>query len=170
MYGKRAFTIREVAPGELHAVLSMNETSVPHVNSLGIGELRELHGQAAYFRVAAAGASGTLSAFLIGLTPEAEYGSPNFQWFRRKYPAFAYIDRVAVAEDARRHGLASALYEDFERHFRSSFPMLACEVNLRPSNPASMQFHLRHGFRQVGSQVIEGGEKEVAMLVKALTG
>jgi uncharacterized protein len=164
-----AFTIREVAPGELDAVLEMNEKAVPHVNSLQMEEMLELRNQSAYFRVAAAGGSGAPEAFLIGLTPDARYGSPNFLWFCRNYPSFAYIDRVAVAEDARRHGLASALYDDFERHFRARFPMLACEVNLRPSNPASMEFHLRQGFRQVGSQVIDQGAKEVAMMVKALS-
>ena len=163
------FTIREVAPDELQSVLELNESSVPHVNSLSIGEMRELHGQAAYFRIAAAEGAAPVAAFLIGLTPDARYGSPNFLWFRRTYPAFAYIDRIVVVEEARRHGLASALYADFERHFASRFPILACEVNLRPSNPASMKFHLRHGFRQVGSQTVDEGKKEVAMMIKTLS-
>ena len=163
-----AFTIREVAPEELDVVLRMNEMAVPHVNSLAMEEMRDLRNQAAYFRVATTGDPGSLDAFLIGLTPDAKYDSPNFLWFCRNYPSFAYIDRIAVAERARRHGLASALYEDFERHFSGRFPMLACEVNLRPSNPASMKFHLRHGFRQVGAQVIDNGAKEVAMMVKVL--
>jgi uncharacterized protein len=168
MSGVPAFTIREVAPEELDAVLEMNEKAVPHVNSLDIADMRDLRDQAAYFRVAAAGDSGMLVAFLIGLTPDARYGSPNFLWFCSNYPSFAYIDRVAVAGQSRRHGLASALYADFERHFAARFPLLACEVNLRPPNPASMQFHLRHGFQQVGSQVIDQGTKEVAMMVKPL--
>ena len=168
MTDRNGFEIRDVAQDELDAVLAMNEASVPHVNSLGFAELRDLHEQAAYFRVVAFGNAATVSAFLIGLTPGAQYGSPNFLWFRRNYPSFAYIDRVAVAENARRHGLASALYGDFETYFRDRFPVLACEVNLRPSNPASMKFHLRHGFRQAGSQVIDEGTKEVAMLVKTL--
>lgn len=145
----------------------MNEKAVPHVNSLGMAEMRDLRDQAAYFRVAA-GDSGSPAAFLIGLTPDARYGSPNFLWFCSNYPSFAYIDRVAVAEQARRHGLASALYADFERYFAARFALLACEVNLRPPNPASMKFHLRHGFQQVGSQVIDQGAKEVAMMVKPL--
>lgn len=164
-----SFTIREPAPEELDAVLGLNESSVPHVNSLKVEQIRDLRDQAAYFRVAAAGDSGDVAAFLLGLTPDARYGSPNFLWFCRNYPAFAYIDRIAVAEHARRLGLASALYRDFERHFAGRFPMLACEVNLRPANPPSMEFHLRHGFRQVGSQVIDRGAKEVAMMVKPLS-
>jgi uncharacterized protein len=168
MTGIAAFTIREVAPDELDVVLRMNERAVPHVNSLGMQEMRALRSEAAYFRVATRGDSGSLDGFLIGLTPEARYGSPNFLWFCRHFPSFAYIDRIAVAEHARRHGLATALYDDLERHFSGRFPMLACEVNLRPSNPASMKFHLRHGFRQVGTQLIDAGAKEVAMMVKTL--
>jgi predicted GNAT superfamily acetyltransferase len=60
------------------------------------------------------------------------------------------------------------LYDDFETAFRHRVPLLACEVNLRPSNPASMEFHRRRGFIQAGSQVIDNGNKEVAMMVKQL--
>jgi hypothetical protein len=73
-----------------------------------------------------------------------------------------------VAETARRQGLAAALYDDFESRFTGRCPRLVCEVNLRPANDASMLFHQRMGFVQVGSQEIDGGAKEVAMLVKDL--
>jgi hypothetical protein len=164
------FEIRNATSDDLGTVLVMNEAAVPHVNSLDREALRLLYEQAAWFRVAASRADGGLCAFLIGLTPEAEYDSPNFLWFARNYPSFAYIDRVAVAEPARRNGVASALYDDFEGAFRSQVPMLACEVNLRPANPASMGFHRRRGFTQAGSQLIDNGNKEVAMMVKTLTG
>jgi predicted GNAT superfamily acetyltransferase len=161
-----AIAIRNVTPADLHTVLAMNEGSVPHVNRISIDQMQDFCDHAAYFRVAVA--DDVLVGFLVGLTPEADYSSPNFRWFCRNYPTFAYIDRVAVAENVRRGGLGSALYDDFEEFFGSRVPMLACEVNLRPANPASMNFHLRRGFTQVGSQELEAGKKEVAMLVKAL--
>jgi predicted GNAT superfamily acetyltransferase len=163
-----AFRIRDVAAGELADILALNEAAVPHVNSLDLQQMKELHDQAAWFRVAARKQGNRPCAFLIGLTPEAKYQSPNFLWFCRNYQSFAYIDRIAVAEDARRNGLATTLYEDFETAFSGTVPMLACEVNLRPSNTASMAFHRRRGFRQVGSQPLDDGSKEVAMLVKNL--
>jgi hypothetical protein len=163
-----AIEIRDATPADLHTVLAMNEAAVPNVNSLDAGQMQDLCDQAAYFRVAIASNTGKVSAFLLGLTPDAQYQSPNFLWFRRNYPSFAYIDRVAVAEDARRNGLASALYDDFEASFSNRVPLLACEVNLRPANPGSMQFHRGRGFIQAGSQVIDNGAKEVAMMVKAL--
>jgi hypothetical protein len=163
------FRIRNATPADLPAVLAMNEAAVPHVNSLSPARMQHLCKQATWFRVATRQTDQELSAFLIGLTPEAEYDSPNFLWFCRNYPSFAYIDRIAVADDARRSGLGTALYDDFEAAFLNRVPLLVCEVNLRPANPASMEFHHRRGFTQAGSQVIDNGNKEVAMMVKQLT-
>ncbi len=158
--------IRDVEPHDLHCVLEMNEAAVPHVNSVPLAQMQKFLDEAAYFRVAVV--DGVPAAFLVGLTPNADYQSLNFRWFCDKYSSFAYIDRIAVAAAARRRGLAAALYRDFESSFNSRAPRLVCEVNLRPPNPASMQFHERMGFVQVGSQVIDDGAKEVAMMVKAL--
>lgn len=158
--------IRDVRPADLPTVLTMNEAAVPHVNSIDLTQMRKFADEAAYFRVALA--DDELAAFLVGLRPDADYHSPNFLWFRQRYDDFAYIDRVAVSEAARRRGLAAALYRDFEATFADCCPCLACEVNLRPANDASMQFHRRMGFEQVGAQTIDGGAKEVAMLIKRL--
>jgi predicted GNAT superfamily acetyltransferase len=163
------FRIRNATSADLPAVLAMNEAAVPHVNSLSPARMQDLHVEAAWFRVAARQSNDELSAFLIGLAPDAKYDSPNFLWFCRNYPSFAYIDRIAVADDARRSGLGTALYDDFEAAFSNRVPLLVCEVNLRPANPASMEFHRRRGFTQAGSQVIDDGNKEVAMMVKQLT-
>ncbi len=158
--------IRDVAPDDLQCVLEINEAAVPHVNSVPLVQMQKFLHEAAYFRVAIV--DGVPAAFLVGLTPDADYQSLNFRWFCERYASFAYIDRVAVAAAARRRGLAAALYRDFEAAFNARSPRLVCEVNLRPPNPASMQFHERMGFVRVGSQVIDDGAKEVAMMVKDL--
>lgn len=156
--------IRDVERGDLATVLALNEASVPHVNAVPMAQIEKFWREAAYFRVALV--DGAVGAYLVGLTPEADYQSLNFQWFKARYEDFAYVDRIAVAETARRLGLGSALYGDFERHFIGKAPRLACEVNLRPPNEPSMAFHRRHGFVQVGEQEVEG--KTVAMLIKEL--
>lgn len=158
--------IRDVAPGDLETVLTLNEAAVPHVNSIAMAQMKHFLDRAAYFRVALV--DGAVAAYLVGLTPDADYQSLNFRWFRKRYDKFAYVDRIAVAGHARRLGLGSALYDDFERHFTGRAARLACEVNLKPPNEASMAFHRRHGFVQVGSQEVDG--KVVAMLVKELEG
>ncbi len=156
--------IRDVDSGDLEAVLALNEASVPHVNSVPMEQMEKFRREAAYFRVALV--DGAVAGYLVGLTPEADYKSLNFQWFKARYDDFAYVDRVAVADRARRLGLGSALYRDFEQRFAGVAPRLACEVNLRPPNAASMAFHRRLGFVQVGEQPV--GDKVVAMLVKEL--
>ncbi len=156
--------IRDARAADLDAVLALNEAVVPAVNSVPMAQMEKFLREADYFRVALAG--GDLAGYLIGLTPDADYHSPNFLWFRRRYDAFGYVDRVAVAAFARRLGVGTALYRDFERHFRGRAPRLACEVNLEPPNEPSMRFHERFGFVKVGEQPVDG--KVVAMLVKEL--
>ncbi|MDH3374968.1 MAG: GNAT family N-acetyltransferase [Gammaproteobacteria bacterium] len=121
---------------------------------------------AAYFRVAVG--DDRLAAFLVGLRPGTSYESPNYRWFCDHYDDFAYVDRVAVADFARRAGLASRLYDDFAATLPDTVEFMTCEVNIRPPNESSMEFHRRMGFRQVGTQSTEGGNKEVAMLAKTL--
>jgi predicted GNAT superfamily acetyltransferase len=150
---------------DFDAVLALNEASVPHVNLIGREQLQWFADHASFLRVAEK--DGRLAGFLIGLRPGTEYASPNYRWFCEHYDDFAYIDRVAVAQWARRQGIAEALYAAFGES-SSGAPVMTCEVNIRPSNEGSMIFHQRLGFRQVGSQETDGGNKEVALLEKTL--
>lgn len=157
--------ISPLSKEDYNDVLTLNELSVPHVSSIGMQDVDWFANNAAFFRVAHI--DDAFAGYLIGLRPGTTYKSLNYRWFCEHYKDFAYIDRVAVAASARRHGVASALYDAFEASQRDA-SVLTCEVNLRPPNDASMQYHLRRGFRQVGTQELDGGSKEVAMLEKQL--
>jgi len=158
--------ISDVTESDLVDVLALNEASLPHVSSLDMEQARWFAANARYFRVARI--DGLFAGFLIGLRPGIDYSSDNYRWFCENYSDFAYIDRVAVAESARRQGVASRLYDDFAITLRGEVDVMTCEVNIRPPNESSMHYHELHGFRQVASQEIEGGKKEVAMLEKTL--
>lgn len=158
--------IRDVIESDLDAVLILNQLEVPHVGSVDLQEMQWFAAHAAHFRVAIA--ADQLAAYLIGMRPGTSYGSLNYRWFCDRYADFAYVDRVAVAEFARRDGLASRLYEDFAAAMPASVEVMTCEVNIKPANASSMRFHERLGFQQVGSRATEGGAKEVAMLVRDL--
>lgn len=160
------FIIRDVDEQDLDAVLVLNQSETPHVGSVDLPRMQWFASHAAYFRIALDG--DRLAAFLVGLRPGTSYESPNYQWFSKRYADFAYVDRVAVAAFARRSGLASRLYEDFAAAVPATVGFMTCEVNIRPPNESSMEFHRRLGFRQVGAQTTEGGVKEVAMLAKKL--
>ena len=105
-------TIRDVTADDLDTVLGINESVVPAVNSLSREQMDWFRLHAHYFRVAGIGED--VGAFLIGLRPGLDYASLNYRWFVANYGDFGYVDRVAVDERARRAGLASRLYADFE--------------------------------------------------------
>lgn len=156
--------IRDALPSDLEEVLALNQAFVPALGSVGIDEMVWFLEHANYFRLCRI--DNRLAAFLIGLRPGTAYMSPNYRWFCERYGDFCYVDRVAVDEFAQRRGLAKELYEDFSTMFRDEVSLMTCEVNLKPPNKSSMQFHLGLGFEQVGTQATESGRKEVAMLIK----
>jgi predicted GNAT superfamily acetyltransferase len=112
---------------------------------------------------------GHVDAFLLAFDQGADYDSPNFLWFRERYPRFVYIDRVVVAASARGGGLARLLYgELFVQAARAGHSCVVCEVNLEPPNPGSAAFHAALGFVEVGSARIHNGSKTVRYLLREL--
>ncbi|MCH7538465.1 MAG: GNAT family N-acetyltransferase [Proteobacteria bacterium] len=157
--------IKNVTPKDFADVLQINEDSLPHVSRIDTDEVQWFADNAAYFRVLRV--DERLAGFLIGLRPGTSYASPNYRWFCDNYNDFAYVDRVAVADWARRRGIANSFYEDFA-HSQTGVAVMTCEVNIRPPNAGSMQFHERQEFKRIGSQVIDDGQKEVAYLEKKI--
>jgi len=47
-------------------------------------------------------------------------------------------------------------------------PWLTCEFDIEPPNPVSMRFHQRMGFREVGTQWIGDGKKQVSLQAKSV--
>jgi predicted GNAT superfamily acetyltransferase len=158
--------VEDVSVSDLDEVLALNEASVPHVNSLTLRELQWFHEHAPYFRLIRQ--DRRIAGFLIGLGPGLDYRSPNYRYFCARHEVFGYVDRVAVAPEARRLGIASRLYEDYAATLRGFAPVLTCEVNLRPPAKGSHAYHERHGFVRVATQETEGGTKEVALMEKRL--
>ena len=146
------------------AVLALNNAHAAELSWLEPERLSRLVGQAF-----SASRVGSLEAFLLAFDQAAAYDSPNFLWFRDRYPRFVYVDRVAVARQARGRGLARLLYEDlFKRAAAAGHHLVACEVNIEPPNPASDAFHARLEFAEAGSAATEGGKKAVRYHVRYL--
>jgi len=158
--------IRDIADSDLDAVHDLNQSEVPHVGSVDLEKMRWYAAYADYFRVVFR--HGRLAAYLVGFGPDSSYTSPNYRWFCERYDEFAYVDRIVVAEFARRSGLATILYDDFAATLPESVPIMTCEVNIRPPNELSMTYHRRLGFDQVGTLVSGNGSKKVALLAKKL--
>jgi len=112
---------------------------------------------------------GDLDAFLLAFDQDAPYDSPNFLWFRARYPRFVYVDRIAVASTARGRGHGRRLYRDlFELASEAGHERVVCEVNARPPNPESDAFHAALGFVEVGSASIHNDSKTVRYLLREL--
>jgi predicted GNAT superfamily acetyltransferase len=161
--------IRDATDADLPAILALNNACVPEVTPITLPALRALVAGAPYVRVVER--DGAVAGVLLGLSEQASYASPNFQWFKARYPRFFYIDRVMVAADARRTGVGRQLYADVEAHARrAGHALLTCEVNLRPPNLPSISFHRQCGFAAVGTLegASAGSDKAVTMLAKDL--
>ena len=158
--------VSDVTAVDLGEVLELNEACVPHVNGLDIEAMRWFADVADFFRQVRK--DGRLAGFLIGLGPGLDYASPNYRFFADRYEKFGYVDRVAVAREARRLGVASLLYKTYEEFLLEVAPVMTCEVNLQPPNRSSMTYHERHGFVCVATQQTEGGRKRVALMEKYL--
>lgn len=149
--------IESISPADEPAVLALNTIHASELSLLDAAGLKRLLGTAYVAR-----RIGQVEAFMIAFDQDADYSSPNFLWFRERYPHFAYVDRIAVATEARGRGHARRLYEHlFEAARRDGHSVVTCEVNSDPPNPASDAFHTALGFRVVGEAAIYGGERTV---------
>jgi hypothetical protein len=160
--------IRDATPLDFPAILALNHADVAALSPLDLPSLAALHAQAASHRVAAE--AGAVVAFQLALREGASYASLNYRWFCARLPRFLYVDRIVVHAAHRHLGLARALHEDLVALARATdVPVITCEYDLVPPNPASARFHARAGFVEVGTQPLPGG-KQVSLQEKRLVG
>jgi predicted GNAT superfamily acetyltransferase len=159
-------TIRDVRPHELDSVLALNNAAGTTILPLDMTHLIALAEQAAYFRVALV--DEQIAGFLLALREDADYGSPNFLWFRDHYPNFLYIDRIVIARPSQGLGLGRIFYADVTSYAEVRVPLLACEVFLEPRDDVSVLFHGTYGFQEVGQQMMSHVNRRVALLAKDL--
>lgn len=162
-------TVRPLIASDFDAVLRINEQSVHFLSPLDHARLGKIVGQSTWCKVVEA--DGEVVAFALSLSRGADYDSVNYRWFDARYRNFLYLDRVVVALGHERRGYGSALYAslfDYGRQHR--FDIIACEFDLEPPNLASLAFHERYGFRELGTQVLPSGEKSVSLRGLSLTG
>ena len=163
----RVVNIRETIADDLPAALDLNNRSVPELNELDATEIQRLLGMASLALTAEV--DGAFAGFCITFPPGVEYGSLNYGWFSRNFDDFVYLDRIAVDQTYRRLGIGKAFYDHVIDRFTGVFPHLLCEVNVRPRNEPSLLFHHSIGFREVGQQDTDGGNKTVSLLALPLS-
>lgn len=160
--------VRDLVAADLGAVLALNNANVPALNELDATECARLAGLADTALVAEI--DGAFAGFCWVIGPGRDYASLNYTWFNERFDDVLYLDRIAVVPARRRFGVGRAFYDALTSRFSGRFGVLACEVNLRPPNEASLQFHASIGFREVGRQDTDGGRKTVSLLTLSLAG
>jgi predicted GNAT superfamily acetyltransferase len=154
--------LRDEALGK--ALLALNNAHAQELSWLEAERLEYLISEAFLAR-----RIGHVDAFLLAFDQDARYDSPNFIWFRARYPRFVYVDRIVVAPSARGYGCARRLYSDlFEHAVRAGHDRVVCEVNTVPPNAASDAFHAALGFVEVGTASVYDGSRTVRYLSQML--
>lgn len=157
--------LRDIQAEELDAVLALNNAAGAGILPIDRARMERLFRVARYFRVALY--NGELAGFLVGLSPEADYDSPNFQWFCARYPDFLYIDRIVIDARFRRHGIGRVLYADALSFAEVRYPILCSEVFIEPRDDVALVFFGTNGFQEVGQQGNAGG-RQVSLMVKEM--
>jgi predicted GNAT superfamily acetyltransferase len=158
---------RDAHPADFGQILGLNEESVRFLSPLTPARLERLHQQAACHRVVER--EGRVAAFLLALREGSAYDSPNYQWFAGHYDKFLYVDRIVVAAAHRGQGLGHRLYTDlFAFARRTGARRVTCEFDSYPPNEASRRFHEHYGFKEVGTQSVAAGTKQVSLRAVSL--
>ena len=136
-------------------LLALNATSEVETSPLDEPALLSMLRTAFHWAAPAQGRDGLLIAF----DQSADYDGLNFNWFRKRYARFVYVDRVIVADHRRGHGMARGLYSDLIASMRrEAQTLLTCEINLNPPNPASLAMHAAIGFEELSQATLPNGK------------
>lgn len=155
--------LRPLRDTDVADVMALNEANVTKLAALDEARLHELTEQADRFDVI--DADGEFGGFVVTFAPGAPYDSENYRWFGARHRHFYYLDRIVLHERFRRRGFGSLVYDELER-VAAPYGRLTLEVNLVPRNDASLAFHERRGYVEVGR--LGDQEHMVSMMEKPL--
>jgi uncharacterized protein len=157
--------LRDVQATDLDTILAINNNageSIVPIDGTRMARFLEI---ARYFKVAEV--DGQVAGFLIALTPEADYDSPNFRWFKSRYPEFLYIDRLVITPNNRRNGVGRLFYADILSFAEVRQPLLVTEAFIEPRDDVSLIFFQTQGFTETGQQSLPNGRR-VSLMSKSL--
>ena len=139
----------------LDSIYKLNQENTPEVGSLeNIDHLKSLISMSGIVIIASV--EKKIVGFMICMSEDSEYASKNYLFFLKKYSSFTYIDRIAINNKFRNSGLGSKIYRYLQIQ-DSTRNRVCCEVNIKPLNQPSLNFHQKHGFVSVGEKTFEDG-------------
>ena len=136
---------------DILSIYSINQANTPEVGSLkSVGKLKELLHMSSLVLVARI--NNEIIGFVVCLEAGAAYKSLNYKYICKEAKKFVYIDRIAIKDQHRRSGIGKSLYEIIFNYSEKFELPIYCEVNTKPKNQASLDFHKKIGFFKIGSK------------------
>ena len=157
--------VRDITPADHAAVLALNQASVLELSPLDEQRLRYILALA--HRSLLIERDGETIAFAIAVAPDTDYDSRNYARVGELFERFLYLDRIAVAEHARRQGLGAMLYDAIEDAARA-FGRMVLDVNVIPPNEPSLAFHAARGYQPL--EHVQHADKTVVLMSRELGG
>ena len=159
--------IRDVGMQDSDYILQLNKKNVEVLSPMDLAKYRYFMSCSEMFQIAEV--NGEPAAFLIALRDGIDdYTSENYIWFSGKYDRFLYVDRIVIDEKFQGQGLGRRFYEGvFEHAAKTGVDTITAEIDIEPYNEPSLKFHEAMGFKEVGQQVIRGGEIKVSLQVRS---
>ena len=155
------FALRDCVETDYHSIIALNAAEVEKTSAMDLDRLNALVSLSSYTKVAVV--AGEVAAFLFAIRHGADYQNVNYNWFASQFSTFLYIDRIVVGSRFAGLGIGRAMYEDLFTYVRfHSLGHVTCEYNIDPPNLASKAFHNKFGFKELGTQWVAGGSKQVS--------
>jgi len=162
-------SFRPIDHSDLTILRVINNDAYPAVPRATGEEMAALAEKASWGVVAHSG--DDIAGFVMCFSPGADYDSENYRFFESNFDSHFYIDRIVIAKPFRGGGLGAALYAQvFDEATSRGARHVTCEVNLDPPNPASIAFHRKMGFEDVGTQDTKGGSVLVQLMAAKTAG
>ena len=158
----KEISIRDAEDDDFPAIVELNAHEVQHTSPMDLDRLRDIDSISNYHKVATV--DDEVAAFLLAMKDHCGYINENYEWFAARYPQFLYVDRIVVSSKFQRLRLGSLLYQDmFQQARANQIQVVTCEYNIVPPNEPSRIFHDKFGFREIGTQWIANGAKQVSL-------
>ena len=134
----------------LNSIYDLNQLNTPEVGSLDSIEyfknLLTLSSKNLFVLL-----GNEIVGFIVCFREGSSYSSLNYKFFSENETKFLYIDRVVIKDAYRRKGIGLNLYQYIESIAMEENIPLCCEVNTRPLNKVSIDFHTNFGFKEIGN-------------------
>ena len=157
------YYIKSAIKGDMDFIFNLNQNNMPALSILSNDLFLKFLNISDYFKIIKYDEEPV--GFLIALLPNKPYESINYQWFNNYYNSFIYVDRIVVSNSNQNKGIGSYFYNDIKSKYINKVGHLACEVNIKPLNQQSINFHKKFGFKEVGQQFSEENKKLVSLQV-----